>query len=88
MQLSHKAEILNKHFASVFTHDDNSPAPDLGSSPYPDLQSFKTPVEEVYNLLILSRLQVLMVSLPNLSHEVSLLHTTTRGHDRHYQIPF
>ena len=45
-----KAEIL-KHFASVFTHDDNSPAPDLGSSPYPDLQSFKTSVEVVYNLL-------------------------------------
>jgi len=46
-----KAEILNKHFASVFTQDDNSPAPDLGSSPYPDLQSFGTSVEEVYNLL-------------------------------------
>ena len=29
-----KAEILNKHFAS---HDDNSPAPDLGSSPFSHL---------------------------------------------------
>ena len=46
-----KAEILNKPFALVFTHDDNSPVPGLGSSSYPDLQSFKTSVEEVYNLL-------------------------------------
>jgi len=48
-----KAEILiNKHFASVFTHGNNSPVPGLGSSPYPDLPSFKTPVEEVYTLLM------------------------------------
>ena len=64
-----KAEILNKHFASVFTHDDNSPPPDLVSSPYPDLQSFKSSVEEVYNLLTqvdpFKLLQVLMVSLPS-----------------------
>ena len=42
-----KAETLNKHFASVCRHDDNSPVPDLGSSPYLDLQSFETSVEEV-----------------------------------------
>ena len=42
-----KAETLNKHFASVCRHDDKCPAPDLGSSPYLDLQSFETSVEEV-----------------------------------------
>ena len=44
--------MLNEHFASVFTHDKNSPAPDLGSSLHPDLPSFETSVEEVYFLLI------------------------------------
>ena len=42
-----KAEILNKHFASVFTQDNGSPAPHLGSSPYPDLLSFETSIKEV-----------------------------------------
>ena len=46
-----KAEVLNKHFASVFTHDNDSPAPHLGPSPYPDLPLFETSIEEVYTLL-------------------------------------
>ena len=43
--------IKQKYFASVFTNHNNSPAPDLGSSLYPDLQSFKISIEKVYNLL-------------------------------------
>ena len=46
-----KAEVLNKHFASVFTHDNDSPAPHLGPSPCADLPLFETSIEEVYTLL-------------------------------------
>ena len=39
-------KVLNKHFASVFTHDNDSPAPHLGPSPYPDLPLFETSIEK------------------------------------------
>ena len=32
-----KAEMLNDQFRSVFTHEDTSPIPDLGTSPYPQM---------------------------------------------------
>ena len=46
-----KAEILNKYFASVFTQDTGSSPPELGPSPYPDLELLETTVEEVSTLL-------------------------------------
>ena len=42
-----KAEILNKSFDQVFTHDDGSPAPYLGSSPNTNLPSFEISIDEV-----------------------------------------
>ena len=46
-----KAEVLNKHFASVFTRDPGVSVPNLDSSPYPELLSFDITVDEVNALL-------------------------------------
>ena len=46
-----KAEVLNKHFASVFTKDLGVTVPNLDPSPYPELLSFDITVDEVNALL-------------------------------------
>ncbi|XP_052792561.1 dehydrogenase/reductase SDR family member 9-like [Mya arenaria] len=42
-----KAEILNKHFSSVFIHEGDTPLPELGESPYPDAPYVQNGVEEL-----------------------------------------
>ena len=46
-----KAEVLNRHFASVFTKDSGLIVPNLDPSPYPELLPFEVTVDEVNTLL-------------------------------------
>ena len=46
-----KAEVLNRHFTSVFTRDSGHSVPNLDPSPYPDLLPSKVTVNEVDALL-------------------------------------
>ena len=47
-----KAEVLNKHFSSVFTNVTNSSYPDLGNSPYKNMPSIYITVNGVKKLLL------------------------------------
>ena len=46
-----KAEVLNEHFASVFTKNSGHSVPSLDPSLYPDLLPFEVTVDEVHVLL-------------------------------------
>ena len=46
-----KADILNLHFSSVFTKDDGSALPDLGTSFYPDISTFEIEIPGIVKLL-------------------------------------
>ena len=46
-----KAEVLNRHFTSVFTKDSGLIVPNLDPSPYPELLPFEVTVDEVNTLL-------------------------------------
>ena len=46
-----KAEVLNRHFASVLTKDSGLIVPNLDPSPYPELLPFEVTVDEVNTLL-------------------------------------
>ena len=46
-----KANILNQHFKSVFTTDDNITIPDKGPSLFPSLPQFQITEQRVYNIL-------------------------------------
>lgn len=46
-----KADILNKYFSSVFTTDDDSPLPDLGTSMYPDASAIEIGISGITKLL-------------------------------------
>ena len=46
-----KANILNRQFASVFTNEDQSDLPDLGSSPHPTMDDITVSCEGVAKLL-------------------------------------
>ena len=47
-----KANILNQHFKSVFTTDDNTTIHDKGPSLFPSLPQFQITEQGVYNILI------------------------------------
>ena len=46
-----KAEILNNHFKSVFTLEDQYSVPDMGISPYPSISGIEITLQGVINLL-------------------------------------
>ena len=46
-----KADILNSQFSSVFTREDKSTLPDLGTSPYPDISTIKINTPGIVKLL-------------------------------------
>ena len=46
-----KAEILNNHFKSVFTLEDQHSVPDMGISPYPPISGIEISLQGVINLL-------------------------------------
>ena len=46
-----KADILSKHFATVFVRDIDTIQPEMAQSPYPDLPSIETDITEVAGLL-------------------------------------
>ena len=46
-----KANVLNYHFSSVFTHDKVATLPDMGPSPYPSLPDININIAGVTNLL-------------------------------------
>ena len=45
------ANVLNYHFSSVFTHDEEATLPDMGRSPYPSLPDIDINIAGVTNLL-------------------------------------
>ena len=47
-----KANILNDHFSSVFTEDDQSPLPDISNEPVPNISQISVEVDGVRNLLV------------------------------------
>ena len=46
-----KANVLNHHFSSVFTHDGEAPLPYMGPSPYPSLPDIEINIAGVTKLL-------------------------------------
>ena len=46
-----KATVLNYHFSSVFTHDEEATLPEMGPSPYPSLPDIEINIAWVTNLL-------------------------------------
>ena len=46
-----KADVLNKHFATVFVHDTDISLPEMTQSPYPDLSPIEIDITEVTGLL-------------------------------------
>ena len=46
-----KADVLNKHFATVFVHDTDISLPEMTQSPYPDLSPIEIDITEVAGLL-------------------------------------
>ena len=46
-----KADVLNKHFATVFVHDTDISLPEMTQSPYPDLSTIEIDITEVARLL-------------------------------------
>jgi len=46
-----KAEVLNRHFQSVFTTEDSDHVPDKGPSPYTTIADIEITTQGVYNLL-------------------------------------
>ena len=46
-----KANVLNYHFSSVFTHDEEAIIPDMGPSPYPSLPDIDINIIGITNLL-------------------------------------
>ena len=46
-----KANVLNYHFSSVFTHDGEAPLPYMGPSPYPSLPDIEINIAGVTKLL-------------------------------------
>ena len=46
-----KANVLNCHFSSVFTHDEETTLPDMDPSPYPSLPDIDINIAGVTNLL-------------------------------------
>ena len=47
-----KANILNDHFSSVFTEDDQSPLPDISNKPVPNISQISVEVDGVRNHLV------------------------------------
>ena len=47
-----KANILNNYFSYVFTKDEQSPHPDINSTPVPSIPPITVEVDGVYNLLV------------------------------------